>query len=53
MLESARRFAAAPDGEDYEAVRESGRRLRVRCSAGVLIGPEAIVALVVCFLKTG
>jgi len=45
ILESARRFAAALDGEDYEAVRAS---LAFGCvydaPQGVLIGPEAIVA---------
>jgi hypothetical protein len=45
ILESARRFAAALDGEDDEAVRA---RLAAGCvyeaPQGVLVGPEAIVA---------
>jgi hypothetical protein len=44
-LDSARRFAAALDAEDYEAVRAS---LAPGCvyaaPEGVLVGPEAIVA---------
>jgi hypothetical protein len=45
ILESARRFAAALDAEDYEAVRASlGSGCVYDAPQGVLIGPEAIVA---------
>ncbi len=45
VLESARRFAAALDGEDYETVRVSlASGCVYEAPLGVLVGPEAIVA---------